>query len=170
MRNVWAAKKSTLSRGDWEFSLVNLLKGREPCQMPLSCLRCSEEAGPKWHHLQLWLQPLPVCLRLWLLLPLRWPLLLPRRHPAGSAADPPPRRPHPSALLPWRQLPVHRRAQGEHTNTHTRQHAERRPEGNNAASFEWSHTHQRQDLRVRQVTVLCCIGKSVYTSIIDTSG
>lgn len=142
IRNVEAAKKSTLSRSYSELCLVNLLKSWKPCQVPLSCLHCSEEAGPKWHHLLLWLQPLPVCLRLWLLLPLCWPLLLPRRHPAGSAADPPPRRPHPSALLPWRQLPVHGRAQGEHMHAHIfiQQHAER-PEGNNAASFEWSQTH-----------------------------
>lgn len=115
IRNIWAAKSQLwLEVVCWTF-----LKGWKPCQIPLSCLHCSEEAGPKWHHLLLWLQPLPVCLRLWLLLPLCWPLLLPRRHPAGSAADPSPRRPHPSALLPWWQLPVHWRAQGEHRHSST---------------------------------------------------
>lgn len=82
-------------------------------KLSLSPPGCSEEAGPEWHHLLLRLQPLHVRVRLRLVLPLCRPLLLPRRHPAGPVAHPPPRRPHPPALLPRRQLPVHRRAQGE---------------------------------------------------------
>ncbi|XP_036002524.1 telomerase Cajal body protein 1 isoform X1 [Fundulus heteroclitus] len=71
-----------------------------------------EEAGSERHHLLLRLQPVSVGVRLRLVLPLRRPLLLSGRRPAGPAAHPPPRRPHPSALLPRRQLPVHRRPQG----------------------------------------------------------
>lgn len=109
IRSAWAARESSFE-WKWLEVLWTLFKKKNSCQTALSCPRCSEEARPKRHHLLLWLQPLPVCLRLWLLLPLRRPLLLPRWHPASSAADPPPRRPHPSALLPRRQLPVHRRA------------------------------------------------------------
>lgn len=78
------------------------------------CPRCSEEAGPERHHFLLRLQSVPVGLRLRLVLALRRPVLLSGRRPAGSAAHAAPRRHHPPALLPRRQLPVHRGAQGQH--------------------------------------------------------
>lgn len=148
LRNVWTAKKSTLSRRDCKLCPVNY-KVLKALPNALSCPHRSEKARPEWHHLLLWLQPLPICLRLWLLLPLRWPLLLPGRHPAGSAADPSPRRSHPSALLPRRQLPVHRRPQGNaRTDSHTASSREI-PEGNNRC---WTHTNYQLCLGVKQVT------------------
>lgn len=78
-------------------------------------LLSSEESGSEWHHILHGVQPVPVCVCLWLVLPHRRPLLLPGRLPAGPAAAQAPRGHHTPRLLTRRTLPVHWRAQGRTT-------------------------------------------------------
>jgi hypothetical protein len=83
------------------------------------CSLPSEEAGSgsEWHHLLHGVQPVPVCVRLWLVLPHRRPLLLPGWLSAGPAAAQAPRGHHTPRLLTRRTLPVHWGSQGERTQT-----------------------------------------------------
>lgn len=83
------------------------------CLSTTTCfLNPSEKMRPDGHHLLPGVQPMPVHIRLWLLLPFRGPLLLPGRGATRTAARPPPGGRHPPAFLTRWNPPLHGRPEG----------------------------------------------------------
>lgn len=169
IRNVGAAKKSTLSWSDCELCVVNILNsescakchfpvftavkkqgqsgiiscfGFSPCQSVYACGSYSRCAG------------LYSCQDGTLL------ALLPTRHHGGLT--------HLLFSPDGNYLYTGGRKVNTCTHTWMLQHAEKRPGGSNAALFEWSHALHRRALCVKPVTLQCCIEKSVYISIIKS--